>query len=86
MTKLKNTTETPMTADPLLGAVITKSVTFKIEIRSINKPIPVEEIENLKEWLRHKAIELGSGLQFDHYGYSENYKDDIGVGFYVYCA
>ena len=42
--------------------------------------------ENLKEWVKHKALELGSGLQFDYYDYTENYKDDIGVGFYVYSA
>ena len=69
--------------DRVLGTVLTKSVTLKIEIRSIDKPVPVDEFENLKEWVKHKALELGSGLQFDHYDYTENYKDAIGVGFYV---
>jgi len=72
--------------DRVLGTVLTKSITFKIEIRSIDKPVPVDEFENLKEWVKHKAIELVSGLQYEHYGYNENYKDDIGVGFYVYSA
>lgn len=72
--------------DRVLGTVLTKSITFNIEIRSIDKPVPVDEVENLKEWVKHKAIELGSGLQHEYYGYSDDYKDDIGVGFYVYSA
>lgn len=70
----------------LLGTVLTKSITFNIEIRSIDKPVPADEIENLKEWVKHKAVELGSGLQHEYYGYTDDYKDDIGIGFYVYSA
>ena len=86
MAETLNTNENGNCANRVLGTVLTKSITFKIEIRSIDKPVPVDEVENLKEWIKHKAVELGSGLQFEHYGYTENYKDDIGVGFYVYSA
>jgi len=73
-------------ANTLLGTILSKSVTFKIEIRELDKTVPLNEVENFKEWLEHKALEVGTGRQHEHYGYTDDYKDDIGVSFYVYCA
>ncbi len=63
---------------------LTTSVTYSIEIVKIEKTIPDDEIENFKEWLKNKAVELGLGKQYEYYEYYlENYLYNIPVLFYV---
>lgn len=70
----------------LIDQVLTKSVTFKIEIKNIDKNVPENQIDDFKEWLQYKSLQFGLGLHYDYYSYTDNYKDDIGVSFYVYSC
>lgn len=70
----------------LLGTVHSKTVTLNVKILELDKEVPSEELDNFIEWLKHKAIEVGTGKQKEYYGYTENFRDDIGVLFNVYCA
>lgn len=87
MTDFKNTTETPMTADPLLGTVHFKQITYKIEILKLSNEVPIEFQDDFIEWLKSKALELGLGKQCEYYyDHDESGKSFIEVLFHVYCA
>lgn len=73
-------------SNTLVGTILTKSVIYKIKILELDKPVPLDEVENLKEWLESKSTEVGIGRQHEHFGYTDNYQDDIGVSFVVSYA
>lgn len=70
-------------SDSLIGTIHTKEIIFKIEIKKLDKLIPSSEISNFLEWIKYKSIEVGIGIQFEYYSYSNNSEDDIGVLFLV---
>lgn len=85
MTKLKNTNETQMTADPLLGTVYFKQITYKIEILELSDKVPKEFQDDFIEWLKSKALELGLGKQREYYyDHDETGESFIEVLFHVY--
>ena len=57
--------------------------TINIKIIDLDKKVPYEEIDNLLYWLKHKAVEVGTGLKKEYYSYTDNHVDDIGVLFNV---
>lgn len=56
-------------ANILIGAVIYKSVNYKITITKCNNAhlIPIEMREDFIDWLKSKAAELGLGNHCDYY-------------------
>ena len=73
-------------AKPMLGAVLSKTITINVEVLKLEKEIPTDEIAYFNEWLIHKGIELGIGKQHEYYDYTDNVKDAIAVTFRVYCT
>ena len=71
------------TQKDLIGKVYFREIVLKIEILKVDKEVPSEHLEDFIEWLKCKAVEVGTGKQYEHYGYTDDYKDDIGVSFYV---
>lgn len=69
--------------EKLIGKVLKKSINLKIEIIDIQKELPENEKTNFLLWLESVAVSSGLGKHFDHYGYTEDYKDDIPVLFNV---
>ena len=61
----------------------TKPITYEIEILDFDKPVPAEQEEDFKEWLLNQVNNCSTGKNHEHYGYTNNYKDDIGVTFYI---
>lgn len=59
-------------------------VNYKIEITEIEKPIPDEYVDDFKEWIKSKAVELGLGNHYEYYyDHDETGVDSIGVIFNV---
>ena len=63
--------------------MLTKQVTYNIRITGVDKLVPTGQLENIKEWVKHNAIECGPGDHTEHYGYTEDCEDDIRVSFHV---
>ena len=68
----------------LLNIIVKKNIDLNVKILQIYKDLPDNQIENFKEWVLHKGVELGIGKHYEFYGYTENYLDDIPVLFYVF--
>lgn len=54
---------------------------INIKILSIDKPIPLEEIEEFRSWLESISFNYGSGRHTENYEYTD---DSICVKFEVY--
>ena len=73
-------------AKPMLGAVLSKSTTINVEILTLEKEVPPNEVQDFNDWLIHKGIEVGLGKHYEYYDYTDNVKDAIPVTFRVYCT
>jgi len=67
----------------LVGTKVLKQVTYQIEILNLDKEVPNELIPDFILWLQFQAITGGIGKHKEHYGYNENWEDDIGTTFFV---
>ena len=61
----------------------TKHITYEIEVMDISKEVPKEQEIDFIEWLSGQTNEHGTGKHNEHFSYTENYKDDIEVTFYI---
>ncbi len=75
-----------MDNNTLLGTVHQHSFILNVKVLELDKVVPDTEKDEFIEWLKHKAVEVGTGKHKEYYGYTEDYKDDIGVLMEVYCA
>jgi hypothetical protein len=76
-----------------LSDITTELFKYKISIFSINdyknekiNKDRVNELIHNKEfinWIQCKSLEIGTGQQYEYYTVSNNWKDDLGVKFYV---
>jgi hypothetical protein len=62
---------------------IRKTVTYEIEVIETNEPIPKEQEIDFIEWLSSMTSECTTGKNHEYYSYTDNYKEDIGVTFYI---
>ena len=66
------------------GQKVFINVDYEVTVLEIDKKVaPGVDIEDFAEWLKYKAVELGTGKHHEYYAYTEDYKDDIGVLFKV---
>ena len=63
--------------------ITTDPIIYEIEILSISKEVPKEHKDDFNDWLIDQARQCGVGRNCEYYSYSENYKDDIEVLFYL---
>jgi len=61
----------------------TKPVTYEIEVIELSREIPKEEEINFIEWLSDQTSNCPCGRNHEYFSYNDNYKDDIGVKFYI---
>ena len=62
---------------------IRKTVTYEIEVIETNEPIPKEQEIDFIEWLSSMTSECTTCKNHEYYSYTDNYKEDIGVTFYI---
>ena len=62
---------------------ITKPIIYEFEIIDLSRPIPKEMESNFIEWLLRQHANCSTGKNHEHYSYTDDYKDDIGVTFYM---
>lgn len=73
-------------ADPLLGTVYFKQITYKIKILKLSDKVPTEFKDDFIEWLKSKALKLGLGKQCEYYyDHDKTGNSFIEVLFHVYC-
>lgn len=59
------------------------TVTYKIKVLSVEGNLPIDLEAEFDEWLKFKAIELGSGVHHEYFCHDSSHIYDVGVKFDV---
>lgn len=89
MDKTSNNRNTANDGNMLLGAVLFKSIEYKITITKCDNShlIPIGLRNDFIDWIKSKAAELGLGKHCEYYyDHDESGKTWIEVEFTVHCA
>jgi len=63
--------------------ITTAPISYEIEILDISREVPKDQEIDFMEWLSSQTSECSIGKSLEYYSYTENYKDDIAVTFYI---
>ena len=61
----------------------TKPIVYEIEVLKTERPIPKDQEIDFIEWLSYQPSECANGTNYEYFSYTDNYKEDIGVKFYI---
>ena len=65
------------------GKDLMTTVTYKVFVEKVTPEIPIDAVEDVKEWLLSKCSELGAGFHSEYCCCSDDYREDIHVLFEV---